>query len=263
MRWKRWPPRLVLHEKYEPGIKWTLRVLLIIGVLTSVVSLPWYQSLPFALALLFLEQFLERSVLLYTSIYLHTMPDFAIDPAKWVSMAFIVYEAEGLIIPNEVGLVFTDEEYAQKFFELLHAWNQGKNEDKDNNVQLSFIIDEEVYYLYIYPNPTRESVMDFFTEIQKLSKLEKYGKEHLGIVPTLMICRSFSTTRGYSLGVFLEKQQQGEPFLLRAYLQEEGPQPKPIQSIEPIIKWNYKAKARAYLNEEDLEYFHWNKVIRP
>lgn len=256
IRWKGWIPRLALHEKYQVTVRWSLRVVVLIGIVISVLSFPWYQGLLLALGLLLLEQFFERSVFLYTSMYIPAMPNFELDPEKWISMAFVMAKAGKEMVSIEIGLVFNDEEYAMKFFDLLRTWNYEENEDKDDNIALTFVIDEDQYFVYLYPRPTRESVTKFFSKVEESNKFDKYGKEHFGIVLTLMICKRFSTQEGYSLGTFLKNKHQESSFLLKAYKLNDEDKPIPIDHISPIKKWHLKEKTRVDLNEEDLEYFH-------
>jgi hypothetical protein len=70
LRRAKWFPKLVVHEKYEVRLKWALRLLAIVGILTSlVVFASLAQALLVALLLAGVELFLERAVIQYTALY--------------------------------------------------------------------------------------------------------------------------------------------------------------------------------------------------
>ena len=81
-------PRLELHEKYKPAVKWTLRSVTAIGVALTLLSLPWHLGFPITLMLLVTEQFFERAAFLYTSMYVHPL-GFQTEPGKWDAMAYL------------------------------------------------------------------------------------------------------------------------------------------------------------------------------
>jgi len=195
--------------------------------------------------------------------YVQAMPDFEYDPDKWMANVFI-----SLGHPSDpgsekiVGLVFTEEEYASKFFELLRAWNHGNSDNKDENICLSFITDEDMYYVYLYPSFDKASIKKMHKALEDENKLEKYGKEHFGLIMAMIICRGFSTTHGYALGMFSGNHPVGKPFLLGPFMHVPGNDPQPLNNIEPIQMYNYKAKIPSELTEDDFEYQHWNMVVK-
>ena len=87
LRWQKRIPRLIVHEKYEHSIKWTIRTLTFIALAASVIAFPvWFMALGFALVLFGLQQFFERAVFQYTTIYVQPLPDFTYDPDEWGAM---------------------------------------------------------------------------------------------------------------------------------------------------------------------------------
>ena len=68
-------PRLHIHEKFEKHIKWVLRILLLVGIVTSVLSFQlWYLNLLFTILLVVIEQLLERVVFIFTTIFVAPFP---------------------------------------------------------------------------------------------------------------------------------------------------------------------------------------------
>jgi len=262
VRFEKYLPRLFLHEKHEKIVRWVLRGLTAIGIIASVIAFSWYYSLSLAISLVALDVFLERTLFYYTSMYVQAMPDFEYDPDKWTANAFV-----SLGHPSDpkskkiVGLVFNEKDYAQKFFELLRAWNHGGSDNSDENICLTFVTDEDMYYVYLYPSFDKASIKNMHEDVKDENKLKKYGKEHFGLVMSMIICKGFSATHGYGLGLFVDNHTAGKPFLLAPFMQASGANPEPLNDIEPIQMYNYKAKIPSELTEDDFEYQHWNMVV--
>lgn len=263
LRFENHLPRLFLHEKNERIVRWALRGLTIFGVATSVITLPWIYSLSLSIGLVALDAFLERTLFYYTSMYVQALPDFEYDPDKWVANAFVSIGHPS--DPNSeriVGLVFTESGYGRKFFELLRAWNHGDSDNKDGNICLSFITDEDMYYVYLYPSFEKASIKNMHKKLEEENKLKKYGKEHFGLVMAMIICKGFSTAHGYALGIFVDNHPAGKPFILGPFIQMPGGQPMPITDIEPIRMYRYKAKIPSELTEDDFEYQYRRMVAK-
>ena len=264
-RWIRWDkrgPRLVLHERYENKVKWTLRGLTAIGIITSLITLPTVVGFGLSVGLALLDAGLEKTAFYYTSLYATALPDFTYDPDKWKAMVFISFGPPSPTSDKIVGLVFSDVEDAKSFFDFLRAWNGGSSEDPDNNIRLTFVTDEDVYYVYLYPNPGKKSIRTFFSKLKRKNRIRKPGKEHFGIVMQRVICHGFETSGRYALGDFVDNQPNGKHFLLGPFLYREGKPPEPIHEIEPISKLHYKSKVPGTLTSKDFELAHWKKVVK-
>ena len=260
IRLDKWFPRLFLHEKHEHRIKWALRILTGIGVLTSLITLPPLAGVTLAFFLTGLDVFLERTLFYYTSLYVTAFPK-EYDGNKWSAMTYVSFGPPSPTSEKIVGFVFTETEYAKEFFNLLRAWNDGSSEDVDNNIQLTFITDEDRYYVYLYQSIEKRSIKKQFAKERRRNRLRKHGKEHLGMVMQLIICRGFNTNRGHALGDFVDNHPVGKRFLLGAFLSKTGHAPQPILEIPPISKLHYKAKIPSELTEDDFEYHHWRKLV--
>lgn len=262
LRWGKPFPRLVLHEKHEEKIRWSLRILTAVGIITSLITLPILVGFSLAIGLVVLDVFLEKTIFYYTSLYVTALPDFRYEPDKWPAMVFVSFGPPSPESDKVVGLVFSDRDYARKFFDLLRAWNHGSSEDTDNNIQLSFITDEDRYYVYLYPSIEKKSIKKTFAKVKRQNRLKKFGKEHFGLVMQMVICRGFDTSQGYGLGQFTDNHLNRKHFLLGPFISEAGNPPQPIMEIEPISKFHYKAKIPGELTDEDFEYIHWRKLVK-
>ena len=259
LRWKRWLPRLVIHEKYEAVTKWLVRILTLAGIILSIGFIPiWYVNLIVAIILVGFEQFLERAIFLYTSIFWQPLPEFRWDLGEeWISMGFAFPENPTPEDLNILGPVFKSENCAQEFMNIVKIWNYNHEEDIENNICLSFIIeDSNRYFTYIYPNLRRQSVKEAFSKIEEMRKFYKFGKEHQQLVVEPVFSRSFSSPPDSKLNKFIQTQQNNEPFWFQPLIQYSAGNVKILFSIKPILKHQVKIKKRTELEQHELEYQH-------
>lgn len=262
IRWKKFLPRLIIHEKYEKFIKWALRVLTLIGIISSVITLYWYFSLIVAIALVLIEQFFERSIFQYTTIYVQPLPDFEYKPEEWTSMIFGYPVNENDNSPKIIGCGFKTEGYAKKFFNLIEQWNYNNLIDKNNNICISFIVEnEKEYSTYLYSNLERKTIGKFFKFTKKTSRLEKYGKEQQELIVNFIICKLFPFSENSKLKLFMDRYVKGEPFILNAYIFDNN-ELREISSIRHIQKYHLKYKKRAELKKDEIEYVHGKNVMK-
>src|SRR5690554_5417094 len=82
--WRKFYPGLVIHERYEQHLKWTLRAIAAIGIASSIFAFPnWYTSLGFAFFILVVEQFFERTTIEFTTMIIQPPPSFEVDYDQW------------------------------------------------------------------------------------------------------------------------------------------------------------------------------------
>ena len=265
LRWERRLPCLVIHEKYEKLTKRLLRILALIGIVSSIGLLPvvWYLNLIFVIIIVAVEQLFERAIFKYTIIYFQPLPKFKWSIAEeWVGMGFVYRDVREEPVPNVVGPVFKIESCAHEFFVLLREWNYDEREDRDNNVCLSFIYDNTGgYYTFIYPNLARHTIQDTYSEIKEAHKFNKFEKEAEGLVVQYTFCRYFPTGTYSQLDAFVQRHPKGQPFWLQPFIQRPN---KPIDILfgeEPILKFHVKIKHRRELDQHEVEYQHFMHVI--
>lgn len=254
MRWQNHLPRLIVHEKYENHVKWTLRILFFAGIGISLFALPPYLAFSVAALIGLTGLFFQKVIFQYTTIYVQPMPDFDYDPKEWKGMVFGFASSPGLL--NFVGCAFSTEKTAHNFFNLLKTWNYDNDEDKDNNICLSFILENEnEYSVFLYPNMARKTVEDCFQEVEKLRKCEKYGKEHQQLVMHRNFFNTFPYGPDSQLKQFIEKQPSHSPFWLKCFVLEEDGQLKWFPE-GAILKFHFKLKNRNDLEKSEEEYSH-------
>jgi len=253
-------PRLFLHEKHEILVRWVIRVITLLGIVFSVITFEWYISLSVAIALVLFDAFLERTLFYYTSMFVSDMVlDY--DPDQWVATIVIsLGEPDDPRSKKIIGIWLKTEEYAKRFFSVLHNWT-GTLDLTQGDLRLSFIVDEDMYYVFLYCDPLRESFKKFKENVEKENMLKKFGKAHFPLFMFQIICKGFETTKGFALGMFLDNNPPGKEFILAPYITSNDGDPIPAENIEPIYMSNYKFKIPNDLNEEDFEYHHWHKIV--
>jgi hypothetical protein len=257
VRWERWFPRLVVHEKHEQRIKWTLRGLAVIGISLSVVTIsPWYNSLGVAVGLLLLSQFFERAIFEYTAIHIAPVPDFRVRHEDIGGMGYAIPVNPDSKAPIAIGPAFTSRGIAEKFFRLMRAWNDGASEDVDNNVCLTFVReDPESYTVILHANLERQRVKDTFELIAEASRADKPGKELQQLVMHWVFFKRFNKIGLAGLQLFTERCPQGRPYFLGPFLFKAGRSPEPLRDIRPLIKRHYRVCDRKDLKKKDIQYW--------
>jgi len=258
VRWHNHLPRLIIHEKYENHVKWTLRILFFAGIGLSLFVFTPYLAFLIAVLIALTGLFFQKAIFQYTTIYIQPMPDFEYDPKEWKGMVFGFATSPELL--NFVGCAFSTEKTAHNFFQLLKSWNYYNNEDKDNNICLSFILENErEYSVFLYPNRNRKTVEDYFQKVEELRKYEKYGKKHQQLVMHRNFFNTFPYGQNSQLKQFIEKQSSNCPFWLKCFVIEEDGQPKWI-SEDAILKFHFILKKREDIKKSEEEYHHKKSI---
>ena len=98
------------------------------------------------------------------------------DPDEWAATVIVsVGEPKDPRSKKVVGLAFKTEEYAKHFFETLHHWN-GSSDHRQQDLCITFIIDEDRYYVYLYSNPEKARIKSFKNQVEQENLLSKYGE---------------------------------------------------------------------------------------
>lgn len=246
-------PRLVLPEEYEGRVTWTLRALTVLGLGTSVFAFSsWRSSLGAAVLLLALEQLFEKAVFRYTSWFMQPMPDFDYQPERWVGMGFGT-PPSGLGAPNIICFGFDDLDYASRFFGLISAWNYGESEDRDGNIRLTFLWeDESSYHVMAYPSLDRRSVTEAKHQAEAELSAEKVGKEHFQLVFQFVLCKGFQD-RGNLRRFLFDQAANQRPFLLAAGKVSAAGQMTFAPDIEPILMHDLRSAHWADLDRDSFE----------
>jgi hypothetical protein len=126
----------------------------------------------------------------------------------------------------------------------------------------SIIIDEDHYWVYLYPNIDRQSVRDSWRSLRGKARRAGKNQEPFLLIMSLVICHDFSVTAGYSLGYLIDRYKNGKPIQLLPLLERPGQAPAPLSSVQPITKHRLRIKARGDLAPDEFEATHLAKIGR-
>ncbi len=258
IEWRKPFPKIVLHEKFEKYVKWTLRILTFIGIGTSIISLPPIYSLLLSIGLVLIEQLFERILFEYTVLIVQPFPDFKIDYDQWLTNGYLFpnpqYKQQYNLF-NHFGPAYKDKKYAIEFFTYLKSWNQDSEDDIDNNICLSFVLeDDKSYTTYLYANPNRKWLNEMFNSHREKIKYDKYGKNQQSMVMQMIYWKNLKLVDTSLFPQFLKEQNPEEKFYFVPFYLDND-RPIAIEELK-IAKYKYQVRHRKDLTKNDTEYHH-------
>lgn len=216
VEWRKYYPKLVIHEKFEKYVKWILRILTFVGILTSFLVLPYVAGIIVTLSLFVIEQFFERTLFEYSVMILQPFPEFEVDYNQWLTNGYFllnpeVQDHDGYY--NYFGPAYADKDYAIKFFSYIRSWNQDEDIDDENNICISFILEEDnTYSTFLYANTERKWLKRMFTDYEKAMQVEKYGKAQQSMIVQMIYWKNLKIVEGMFFTKFLAQQKNDDKF---------------------------------------------------
>ena len=265
-------PYVALNEKYEPYVKWLLRILTIIVIGISLFTLPFTISIILTIFLIVVEKILENVIFQFTTLFIQPMPEYEL--GSWLAMIYLFNSDTSCM---KMGMVFPDEGKAKAFLDCIRSWNYFENNDINNNICISFIIEDgyEEYSTYIYPSYERESIMRA-KEIVEKERLEKREfKDHTQLVICPIMCRSFPNPPQSSFRMFTSRYNAGDMYEFgvfapitnipeltgdKPYILKEG-EIIEVMKDKSIMKTHLRIAKRSDLSDKDLEYSHGRLIM--
>lgn len=264
-------PRFIIPEKYERLVTWLLRGLAVLGIILSAITLRWYLSLGLAVMLLIFELVLKATIFQFTTIFIQPVP-VKWDNSKWLAMVFFQIESR-----KYLGMLIEKEKQAQELYECLKAWNYGRYIDEDNNIRLSFVIENDnTYTAFIYPSFERSVVKKFKENVDYEMFKRKELKNQQQIILSIVFCKAFPYKPKSALHQFISGYKPGTPFAFVTYFCESSLEQmskdepfmiklgngrvKPV-GTKPIIKFHVDIKHRSDLTAHDFEYQYSRLII--
>jgi hypothetical protein len=254
LEWRKYYPKLIVHEKFEKKIKWILRILFLLGIILGFVAFDPIVGTIITLALTAVEQFLENTLFEYTTFVVQPFPDFEIDYSQWKTNGFAFTKVKDPKYPPIFGPAYKDEEYARKFFTYLKSWNNNEGEDRDNRIVISFVKEkDETYTTYLYANPQRKNLSEMFDLVEESEQVAKYGKQQQRLVMQMIFWNNLPFKEEYMINQFWKHQSNKEPFIFAPFVLLENGGTKMINDLN-VLKYEYKIKNRNELTAADTEY---------
>ncbi len=254
-------PRVIIPDTYEKSVQLTLKIIFILGILGIFIAFPPPYSWFLSLFLLLLEQIIERISFEFISIYIQPT-------TRWEGLSAISYIIEKKTYT--IGLVVKDEAYGRELLKNIRGWNYGNDDDPDNNINISFVIeDNREFTIYLYPSSKRASIREAKEEIDLETFKSGKRHKHRQLIATIYACQTFPYYKDSALNKFKSIYKTGDPFNLGIYIvKKETPElekEKPfldvegriqkITGISQITKYHIKIKNRKDLTEKDTEFF--------
>lgn len=255
--WRKFYPVLVIHEKFENKLKWTLRIIAFIGIASSVIAInQWYISLIISILIFLIEQFFERTVIEYTTMVIQPPPNFKIEYGQWKTNGFMIPRIKNGIDFPYFGPSYSDKSYAIAFFNYLRSWiDNGSNDDINNNLVVSLVIEpDNRYTTYFYANLGRKRLDYMFDILKEKTKYEKYGKRQQQFMAQMFYWNTLDLKEGSYIKQFLDFHDPSDPYFFTATVLQPFDLPPKFLFDYAIKKYHLKIKNRDELDKSDPEF---------
>jgi len=252
---------VILPDKYKKPIKMIKYVLSVIGLFSAfIIFKTVFIAFLFGLGLFLIGKLIERTTFSYFTMFVHPLPDFKVDMAKWIGTGFCYYpdpQNANVEIPV-VSWIFSDKEYATNIHNLMFAWSYGNYEDKDKNISLSVILhNNNQYTFYCYPSLDRKFAKLFHNYIENETLKEKSTRDdiHNKLFLIFIIGKLFDMPSTSYLPLFKQRYSNGDPFIFCImYAEDISKTPSMINGINKFIFHTLKIKSDGELTRQDIEY---------
>ena len=258
-RRKGWRFELVLHESIKPVVSAIKIVLTLVGLFSAFVAFQnVFVSFFFGLLVYAITTAFERAVFTYNSFFVQPLPNFTIEPDKWLGAFFGYAETadRDVQIPI-IGWIMSDADYARKVHNLLLTWSYGRFTDEDMTICASVIVDGDDYVFFCYPSLTRKDVQAFHEEVETERKKTSLTDEHSKMFAMLVFGKRCKITRTSYFPEFRKRYREGVPVLFRLALPRSDGQTEEIPGLKDFVLFTLKIKDRKELTRKDMEFDHF------
>jgi len=246
---------IVVSENHKAFVKSLKFLFTIIGLFSAFIAFQTvFISFLLGLFIFIISWTLERILFSYPTLYVTPFADFEIEPGKWLgtTWGYSTTEKREFEIPV-VGILLSEKEYAQKIYSLLLRWSFGQLRDKDKNICVSAIIDNDDsgYTFFCYPNYNRVPAKYFHEH------LEKNMPERTVHSPNFLMqvfWKSCSIPKESYFPTFRKRYTNGVPIMFQLHILDKNGKPIIAEGTQPFFLFSLKIKYRKELNREDLEY---------
>lgn len=256
---KGWFFELVLHETLKPFVRAVKVLLTLIGLFSAFITFQsLFVSFLFGLLIYAVTTIFEKVVFSYSSLFVHPLPDFVIEPEKWLGAFFGYAEtADRDIQVPMIGWIMSDPEYARKVHGLLLSWSYGELKDEQKNICASVIVDGDDYVFFCYPSMNRKTAEAFYAEVESERKNESLTDVHHKISAMLVFGKRCAITPNSYFPQFRKRYRDGVPVLFRLALPRSDGQTEAISGLKDFVFFDLKIKDRKDLTRKDFEFDHF------
>lgn len=258
VRRRGWFPELIIHERFKPFVKAIKFLLTLLGLFSAFFA---FQSVLlafcFGLVIYAFTTIFESVVFSYTSIFVHPMPDFTIEPDKWLGAYFGYAQQQGRPDIPMIGWIMSDAEYARKVHELLLAWCYGEAVDRQKNIYASAVVDGDSYVFFCCPSMSRKTVTQFYKSVETERRKQSLTDIHQKMLAMLVFGKRCEITSTSYFPTFRQRYRSGVPVLFRLVLPAANGQVDTMPGLEDFVLFDFKIKEKKNLTRKDIEFDHF------
>ncbi|NLP51274.1 hypothetical protein [Bacillus sp. RO1] len=238
-------------------VKWTT---IIASIIISFFTLETSVAVPVSILLVAIGIFIERIIYTYNLFYINPMPK--IHKEGQQTFVAVGFDEFNNVERPFIGLVYRTQEEAKEEFQYFKALNGNRYSDKDNEIILSYVFeDEKRYTFFVYPNLSRNRTMD---NIEDIKLREGHNKEKILNVSVLSFVRFFPssfTGEGNLKDILKHQVLPRTPIAFQTFYLENG-EIKHAQK-KPILKYHLRILNREELTSKDTESgFPWQDMMK-
>lgn len=247
--------RLVIPQRHQRKIRLIKYFLALVGLLSAffVFGSVWIAFI-FGVAIYLASLFLEKVAFAHAYAFIHPMPDFEINPEKWVGMGFgYVKPPTGDDIPL-VSMMVTELELAKNLVGLFLKWTDGSYKDESKNVQISVVVIRPDEYVFLcYPNPKRPVAKKFFQsardKLRNASLEDEIAEHHISLV----LGKRCKMGRGSYFLEFRRRYRPGVPILFE-FIFPPFNNPTSAKDVPNFVFFDFSIKDESELTRKDFAY---------
>jgi hypothetical protein len=242
----------IRYKKIIAFVKWTS---ILSSIIVSFFTLDTSIAVVISLLLVVVGIILEKIIFEYNYFYVNPMPRIH-KKGQQTFVAVGFDEFNGIERPF-IGLVYRTQEEAKEEFQYFKALNGNRFIDKDNDIVLSYVFeDEKRYTFFVYPNKTRTRTMD---NIEDIRVKEGHNKDKIlkfGVFSFVRFFPSTFTGEGLLKEILKSEVLPRTPIAFQTFYLDNG-EIKHAQK-KPILKYHARILTREELTSEDIENgFQW------
>ncbi|MBH0159640.1 hypothetical protein [Fictibacillus sp. 26RED30] len=237
-------------------IKWAA---ILTSIIISFFTLQTKIAVLITLCLVIIGLIVEKVIFKYDYLYLNPMPPIRYEPQQtFVAVGFD--EFDGIERPF-IGLVYRTKIEAQEEFRYFKSINENRYKDKNNELILSYVFDDEKRYtFFVYPNKNRNRTMKNIEEIKLNEGHNQTKKLNFKVFSFIRFFPSTFSGEGNLKEILRENILPKTPFVFQTFYLDNG-DIKAAQK-KPILKYHLRILDRSELNSQEIESrFEWYDIM--
>jgi hypothetical protein len=248
--------KIVIPERHREKIKFFKYLSTTIALLSAfIIFTSAWVAFVFGCVVYLISLLLEKTAFAHTYAFIHPLPDFELDPDKWIGVGFgYAVPPDGKYTIPLVSMMITDLEYAKKLESLFLKWTGGNYVDESKNVQIICVVTKPKEYIFLcYPSPKRPIAQRFFQsardKLRSSSLVDEVSEHHL----TLVLGKRCEVGEGSYFPTFRSRYRSGIPVAFE-FILPPFDQPKATPGIPAFTFFDFSIKEKTELTRKDFAY---------